>query len=429
MNSPLIDGLKVAEAQAKITTWLVDKELGNSSIQYKLRDWLFSRQRYWGEPYPLHHLEDGTIRPLEVNELPLTLPEVEKYEPAGTGEGPLAAIKDWIEVTDPVTGQKARRESSTMPQWAGSCWYYLRFIDPTNTEAAWDPAKENYWMPVDLYLGGTEHAVLHLLYARFWHKVLFDLGLVSTAEPFRKLRNQGMILGENGEKMSKSRGNVVNPDEVVHLHGADSLRLFLMFLGPLERDKPWSPTGIEGVHRFLDRVWRLFHDEEDALHPAVQDVAPDEDTQRVLHRTIAEVTRMTEDLRFNTAISQMMIFVNEMMPREVRSREALEKFILLLAPYAPHLAEEVWRRLGHEDSIASGVWPDFDEQWLAVDTVTVVVQVNGKLRDSFELPADADEDSVQAMVAGSEKLRTWLEGKRIVKTIYVPGKLVNLVVK
>jgi len=429
MNSPLIDGLPVADAKAKITAWLAERGQGEASVQYKLRDWLFSRQRYWGEPYPLHRLEDGTIRPLEIDELPLTLPEVERYEPAGTGEGPLATITDWIHVTDPVTGQKAVRESNTMPQWAGSCWYYLRFIDPRNAEAAWDEGKERYWMPVDLYLGGTEHAVLHLLYARFWHKVLYDLGLVSTKEPFRKLRNQGMILGENGEKMSKSRGNVVNPDEVVREHGTDSLRLFLMFLGPLERDKPWSTSGIEGIHRFLDRVWRLFHDEDDLPHPALRDVAPDEHALRVLNRTVAEVTRMTEELRFNTAISQMMIFVNEMMPREVRSREALEAFIRLLAPYAPHLAEEVWSRLGHEGSIAYEPWPDYDESWLAEDTVTVVVQVNGKLRDSFELPADAGEELVREKVAASERLAPWLEGKTIVKTIYVPGKLVNLVVK
>jgi leucyl-tRNA synthetase len=429
MNSPLIDGLNVVEAQAKISTWLLEKEIGKATIQYKLRDWLFSRQRYWGEPYPLHRLEDGTIRPLEIDELPLTLPEVEKYEPAGTGEGPLAAIGEWIDIIDPVTGQKAMRESNTMPQWAGSCWYYLRFIDPGNTEEAWNADLEKYWLPVDLYLGGTEHAVLHLLYARFWHKVLFDLGLVSTKEPFQKLRNQGMILGEGGEKMSKSRGNVVNPDDVIRDHGSDSLRLFLMFLGPLERDKPWNTSGIEGIRRFLDRVWRLFHDDEDRLHPAVQDVAPDEDTLRVLHKTIAELTRMTEDLRFNTAISQMMIFVNEMMPRELRSREAMEKFILLLAPYAPHLAEEVWQTLGHEESIAYVPWPDFDEKWLAEDSVTVVVQVNGKLRDSFDLPADADEEAVKAKVTASEKLTPWLDGKTIVKTIYVPGKLVNLVVK
>ncbi len=429
INSQFLDGLGVADAIARMNAWLEEKGLGKATVQYKLRDWLFSRQRYWGEPYPLHRLEDGSIRALEVDELPLTLPEVDKYEPAGTGEGPLAAIGEWINITDPKTGRKAMRESNTMPQWAGSCWYYLRFIDPRNPDEAWNADLENYWMPVDLYLGGTEHAVLHLLYARFWHKVLFDLGLVSTKEPFQKLRNQGMILGENGEKMSKSRGNVVNPDDVIRDHGSDSLRLFLMFLGPLERDKPWSTTGIEGIHRFLDRVWRLFHDDEDAPHPAVQDVAPDEDTLRLLHKTIAEVTRMTEDLRFNTAISQMMIFVNEMMPREVRSREALEKFIRLLAPYAPHLAEEVWSRLGHEECIAYQPWPAYDEKWLAEDTVTVVVQVNGKLRDSFELPADADEEAVQAKVAESEKLAPWLAGKNIVKTIYVPGKLVNLVVK
>ncbi|MFN2369977.1 MAG: leucine--tRNA ligase, partial [Candidatus Krumholzibacteriia bacterium] len=347
INSGFLDGLEVAAAKARMIAWLEERGLGERKINFKLRDWLFSRQRYWGEPFPLLKLADGTVRLLETDELPLTLPDVGIYEPAGTGEGPLAKITDWIEIDDPVSGQRARRESNTMPQWAGSCWYYLRFCDPRNAERAWSPELEQYWMPVDLYLGGAEHAVLHLLYARFWHKVLFDLGLVSTREPFASLRNQGMILGENSEKMSKSRGNVVNPDDVIREHGADSLRLFLMFLGPLERDKPWNPRGIEGVRRFLDRVWRLYFDDEtDRLLPAVQDVAADEDVLRVLHRTIDAVTGMTEDLRFNTAISQMMVCVNELNQRQVRPRAVLEAFVLLLAPYAPHLAEEIWARLG-----------------------------------------------------------------------------------
>ena len=284
-------------------------------------------------------------------------------------------------------------------------------------------------MPVDLYLGGTEHAVLHLLYARFWHKVLYDLGLVTTTEPFRKLRNQGMILGENSEKMSKSRGNVVNPDDVIRVHGADSLRLFLMFLGPLERDKPWSTTGIEGVHRFLDRVWRLFFDEEDRFLPAVVDGPVDDEAQRALHKCIDQVTQMTEDLRFNTAISQMMIFTNEMNAREIRPRAALETFVLLLAPYAPHLAEELWSRLGHGRSLMYEPWPVADPQWLVNDTVTVVVQVNGKLRDQLQVAADADPEQVKELALASAKVRQWTDGKQIVKVICVPGKLVSVVVK
>jgi leucyl-tRNA synthetase len=429
INSGFLDGLGVADAVAKITAWLEEKKLGQATVNYKLRDWLFSRQRYWGEPFPLLHLADGTIRCLEPDELPLTLPDVENYKPAGTGEGPLSTITDWIEITDPVSGQAARREHNTMPQWAGSCWYYLRFIDPRNETAAWDLMKEKYWMPVDLYLGGAEHAVLHLLYARFWHKLLFDLGLVSTKEPFPKLRNQGMILGETGEKMSKSRGNVVNPDDVIAAHGADSLRLFLMFLGPLDRDKPWSTKGIEGVRRFLDRVWRLYYDEDDNLHPTVQDVAPDEFSLRSLHRTIDAVTRMTEELRFNTAISQMMMFVNDLTPREVRPRAVLETFVLLLHPYAPHLAEELWQALGHESTLAYEPWPEADPQYLTQETYTLVVQVNGKLRDRFEVPVHATEETVTELVSGREKLQPWLAGKTVVKTVFVPGKLLNLVVK
>jgi len=429
INSQFLDGLAVEDAQAKMTAWLEERGLGQAKVNYKLRDWLFSRQRYWGEPFPLLKLADGTIRVLEPDELPLTLPEVASYKPSGTGEGPLAAIPEWIETIDPVSGQKARREHNTMPQWAGSCWYYLRFVDPRNREKAWDPARERYWLPVDLYVGGAEHAVLHLMYARFWHKVLFDLGLVSTAEPFHKLRNQGMILGENGEKMSKSRGNVVNPDDVIRDHGADALRMFLMFLGPLERDKPWHPRGIEGIHRFLDRAWRLFCDEDDNLAPDLQDVAPDDASLRALHTCIHEVTARTEDLRFNTAISQMMVFVNEMNPRPVKPRAIMEPFVLLLAPYAPHLAEELWHRLGHTDSLAYAPWPEADARYLVQDTVTVVVQVNGKVRDRLEVPVGALDDDVKHLALASEKVVPWLAGKELVKSVVVPGKLVSLVVR
>ncbi|MCB1182197.1 leucine--tRNA ligase [bacterium] len=430
INSGFLDGMGVAEAKARMTDWLVEKGLGERKINFKLRDWLFSRQRYWGEPFPLLKLADGSVRLMGEDELPLTLPEVERYEPSGTGEGPLATITEWMEIDDPVSGQKATRESNTMPQWAGSCWYYLRFMDPRNSEQAWDPELEKYWGPVDLYLGGTEHAVLHLLYARFWHKVLFDLGLVSTTEPFRKLRNQGMILGENGDKMSKSRGNVVNPDDVIADQGADALRLYLMFLGPLERDKPWNTKGIEGVRRFLDRVWRLYCDDEtDALLPAVQDVAPADDALKVLHRTIDAVTTMTDDLRFNTAISQMMVFVNEMTALEVRPRAVLEPFVVMLGAYAPHLAEELWQKLGHGESLAYATWPTADPRYLVEDLITVVVQVNGKVRDQLDVPADIAQDEIIAQALAGEKIRAWTDGKTVVKTIYVPGKLVSVVVK
>ncbi|MFT5314458.1 MAG: leucyl-tRNA synthetase [Candidatus Krumholzibacteriia bacterium] len=430
INSDFLDGLGVDEAKAKMTAWLVEKNVGEACVNYKLRDWLFSRQRYWGEPFPLLKLEDGTVRVLNDDELPLVLPEVEKYEPSGSGEGPLATIEDWMVIKDPVSGQRAIRESNTMPQWAGSCWYYLRFMDPVNSEQAWQPDLEKYWGPVDLYLGGTEHAVLHLLYARFWHKVLFDLGLVSSREPFKKLRNQGMILGENGEKMSKSRGNVVNPDDVIADQGADSLRLYLMFLGPLERDKPWNTQGIDGVRRFLDRAWRLYCDNEtDALLDSVQDVAADEATLRILHKTIDAVTQMTEDLRFNTAISQMMVFVNEVTALEVRPRDVLEKFALLLAPYAPHMAEEVWARLGHDESLTYETWPVAEAKYLVDDEVNIVVQVNGKLRAQMAIAADADPEDVKKSALALENVQTWTEGKTIVKTIYVPDKLVSIVVK
>jgi len=430
INSQFLDGLGVAEAKAKMTEWVVEKGLGEAVVNFKLRDWLFSRQRYWGEPFPLLKLADGTTRVMETDELPLTLPDVEKFEPSGSGEGPLATVDAWMNITDPVSGQKATRECNTMPQWAGSCWYYLRYIDPRNPDQAWDTDLEKYWMPVDLYLGGTEHAVLHLLYARFWHKVLFDLGLVSTKEPFQKLRNQGMILGENNEKMSKSRGNVVNPDDVIADQGADALRLYLMFLGPLERDKPWNTQGIEGVRRFLDRAWRLYFDiETNELLPAVQDVPPTEAELHILHKTIDAVTTMTEDLRFNTAISQMMMFVNEMGGRDVRSRQVLESFVLLLGPYAPHMAEEIWARLGHTDSVAYADWPKADPKYLVEDTITVVVQVNGKVRDQLEVAADAEADAVKEMALASEKVQQWTADKTVAKVIYVPGKLVSVVVK
>jgi leucyl-tRNA synthetase len=437
VNSPLIDGLEVPEAKRKITRWLEDQGLGKAAVNYKLRDWVFSRQRYWGEPIPLRHVERAgggrEPQPLDEAELPLLLPEVESYQPTGTGESPLAGIRSWVEHQDPRTGRTALRETNTMPQWAGSCWYYLRFIDPQNGQRGWDPEKERYWMPVDLYIGGSEHAVLHLLYARFWHKVLYDLGHVSTPEPFLKLVHQGLILGEDGQKMSKSLGNVVNPDEVIAEYGADSMRLFEMFLGPLEVVKPWTKTQILGVHRFLHRIWSLILDESDRLRSeAIAEVEPEGTLRRTLHRTIAAVTADIEGLRFNTAISRQMELVNELQDT-ARSgklpRSAVETLVLLLSPFAPHVAEELWQKLGHGESLAYHRWPEHDPSALIEDTVEVAVQVNGKVRDRLTVPAGAAEEDVRKLALERPRVQEFLAGKTVAKAVYVPGKLLNLVAK
>lgn len=438
VNSDFINGLGYREAFDKVVDWLEERALGRRKVNYKLRDWLFSRQRYWGEPFPIIHVShpDGSseVKLLPEHMLPVTLPEVTSYKPSGTGESPLATIEEWVNTTDPETGLPARRETNTMPQWAGSCWYYLRFMDPENDEHFVSREAESYWGPVDLYIGGTEHAVLHLLYARFWHKVLFDLGHVSTKEPFMRLVNQGMILGEDGRKMSKSFGNVINPDDVIREFGADTLRLFEMFMGPLEQVKPWNTKGVEGVHRFLNRVWRLFV-QEDAeantarLDPSVQEADADIDALRLLHKTIRKVGEDIEGLRFNTAISQMMIFVNEMNKRDIRPRAVLEPFILLLAPFAPHLAEELWRLMGHEQSLAYEAWPQYDEALTVDDEIELVLQVNGKVRDKIVVPAGLDRDALEAAARDSEVIRRYTEGKTIAKIIAVPDKLVNVVVR
>ena len=503
-----LDGLGTAAATEAVLAWLEDNGVGRRQTEYKLRDWLFSRQRYWGEPIPVLHVEteDGRVepRPLGRDMLPVTLPEVERYTPTGTGESPLAGIEDWVQVTDPSSGRPARRETNTMPQWAGSCWYYLRFLDPGNDDALVDPEKERYWMPVDLYVGGAEHAVLHLLYARFWHKVLYDAGVVSTDEPFQKLVNQGMILGETehtafrrldpktgdaygwvsaehavetdepdaggagvwqdgrdgsplvavtvaedavekgGEgfvlrehadvrvasrahKMSKSRGNVVNPDDIVAEYGADSLRLYEMFMGPLEQTKPWNTRSVDGVHRFLARAYRLVVDDREG-GVVVSDDEPTRDQQRVLHQTIQKVTDDVEGLRFNTAIAAMMEFVNAATKWEHVPRSTAEPFVLLLAPFAPHLAEELWRRLGHEDSLAYAPWPEADPTLLKEDTVEIAVQVNGKLRGTVTVDADADKDAMLAAARMEENVARYLAEGTVRKEIAVPGRLVNFVV-
>ncbi|HEU4683188.1 MAG TPA: class I tRNA ligase family protein, partial [Nitrospira sp.] len=385
----------------------------------------FARQRYWGEPFPILWV-DGEPTPLPEEQLPLVLPETKNFKPSGTGESPLANLEDWVFTTDPSTGKPARRETNTMPQWAGSCWYYLRFIDPKNGARLVDPAKERYWMPVDLYIGGSEHAVLHLLYSRFWHKVLFDIGVVSTPEPFKKLVHQGIVLGEDNQKMSKSRGNVVNPDEMMDQFGADAVRLYEMFMGPLEAMKPWSTRGVEGVTRFLERVWRLMIGEDGRRSSAVVDAAPTFDQQRLLHQTIKKVTEDIEGLRFNTAISQMMIFTNEMTKLERRPRALLEPFVLLLSPFAPHLAEELWSLLGHEPSISRQAWPSFDPALTVSDRLTIPVQINGKLRAKIEVPADSAREEIER--AARAEAAEWLQGKETKKVIYVEKKLINFVV-
>jgi leucyl-tRNA synthetase len=479
INSATFSGLRTPEFKEKVIDWLAEKGQGERRINYKLRDWLFSRQRYWGEPFPvLHEAGTGAVRTISGQELPLMLPELDDFKPSGKPEPPLGKARQWVEVAR--DGKRYLRETNTMPQWAGSCWYYLRYLDPNNDKAFCDPAKEKYWMPVDLYVGGAEHAVLHLLYARFWHKVLFDRGHVHTAEPFQRLVNQGMILGEmeytafqqDGQwrsavkdvpdawkavridedqiekrgdgfvlkadpkihvdarayKMSKSRGNVINPDQVVDEYGADSMRLYEMFMGPLEATKPWSMRGVEGVYRFLNRVWRLIIDEraEDMkLAEQVQDVAPNKETLRILHQTIKRVTEDLESMSFNTGISAMMELSNFLTKAEVRPRSVLSELVLLLSPFAPHLAEELWRSLGHDQSPAYHPWPVYDEQLTRAEEVEVPIQINGKLRGKVTVPADIDDALLQTTAL--EKVRNLIEGKTIKKVIVVSKKLVNIV--
>ncbi|MEX2368723.1 MAG: leucine--tRNA ligase [Balneolaceae bacterium] len=486
INSGFLNGLDIEEAKVKITDWLEDNGAGKKSVNYKLRDWLFSRQRYWGEPFPVIHV-DGEPKPLPVEELPVTLPELNDFKPTQTGEPPLAKAKEWVHTKDPETGKSALRETNTMPQWAGSCWYYLRYISPEFDELPVDPEKEDFWMPVDLYVGGSEHSVLHLLYARFWHRVLYDCGVVTTKEPFRRLVHQGMILGEmeftafkkNGRyispseadedadneeietvslgeeevekkgesfvikgkdipvearahKMSKSRGNVINPDDVVEKYGADSLRLYEMFMGPLEQVKPWSTKGVEGVHRFLNRVWRLMVEEETGeIRSEVREVDPDKKQLKVLHETIKKVGEDIAGLRFNTAISALMIFVNEANQWEPVPRSLLEPFILILSPFAPHLAEELWEKLGHTGSLAYEKWPEYREEYLKEETINYPVQVNGKVRGDIDVPAEKskDKDYVLGEAKKEKNVRRYLNDSTIVKEIFVPGRIVNLVIK
>lgn len=426
INSGPISGKTTAEAKEAITLWAEKDGWGKRTVQYRLRDWLFSRQRYWGEPFPIVHLEGGKTLPLTEEQLPVVLPDTQSYEPTGTGESPLAGVLNWVNTLDPVSGKPARRETDTMPGSAGSSWYFLRYCDPHNEKEPFSAEAEKYWMPVDFYLGGPEHAVGHLLYARFWTKVLFDAGLVTHDEPFKKLFHQGMILGEDGEKMSKSRGNVINPDQVVEKYGADALRIYEMFMGPLERDKPWSTLAIEGVHRFLQRTWRLFIDESDACIVNEEDATAED--LKITHKTIQKVTEDIENLRFNTAISQMMIFVNYLTPLKQKPKSCLKPFVQLLQPFAPHLAEELWERMGEKSVLTFEKWPTFDPALAKDDLLTIAVQVMGKTRGTVEVIPGCDQASVEEKAKSIPSVAQQLEGKQIRKIIFVKDRILNFVV-
>lgn len=470
LNSEFLDGLMIDEAKEKVIGFLEERDRGKRSINYRLRDWLFSRQRYWGEPFPVIELEDGTVKVLPESALPVVLPNLDAFQPTEDGQPPLARAQEWVKTTDPETGKPAKRETNTMPQWAGSCWYYLRFITPQFDEGAWEPAEEAYWMPVDLYVGGTEHATLHLLYARFWHQVLFDCGLVSTPEPFKKLFNQGMVHGwsfnvsedkdkagkyyypeeveqrEDGrwftkegsievftrlEKMSKSRYNVVNPDAMCEEYGADALRLYELFMGPLDEGGEWETGGVAGTRRFLDRMWRLAVDPQTGERSTklVNEEIVNKDLERALHAAIKKVSEGIAELRFNTAVAEMMVFVNEATKAEKLPQAWFEQFLLILSPFAPHVAEELWKRLGHSQGLAFAPWPTHDPAKLEVDTMTLAVQISGKMRSTIDVPAGISKDDAIAAAKDDEKIAKLIEGKTILREIYVPGRLVNIVVK
>ena len=428
-NTLSLDGLSVEEGIIKAINFIEKSGFGKSTINYKLRDWLFSRQRYWGEPFPIIHTKEN-IATVNENELPVLLPEVDNYKPSDDGKSPLSNINSWVEVKDAKGNIIGLRETNTMPQWAGSCWYFLRFTDPNNTSNAWSKEKENYWMPVDLYIGGQEHAVLHLLYSRFWHHVLFDLGLVSTKEPFKKLYNQGMILGDDGTKMSKSRGNVINPEEIIDEYGADSMRLYEMFMGPLNKSKPWSTKGLQGCYRFINKLWSVIINEEGSLSSKIKDdINPDNETLFIHHQTIKKLGDDIENLHFNTAVSQLMIYSNHMQKCDSISKNLIKELVIIIAPFVPHLAEELWSILGNKDSISYQEWPSYDESLIQLDNVTIAVQVNGKLRANIEVPKDSAEDFVVSEALSLENVKKFTSLGSIVKTIHVPNRLLNFVVK
>ncbi|WP_314942541.1 leucine--tRNA ligase [Abiotrophia defectiva] len=426
IHSDFLNGLHNAEAITTMIDWLEAQGKGQRQVNYRLRDWLFSRQRYWGEPIPVIHWEDGSMSLVPEDQLPLRLPVTDKIQPSGTGESPLAAIEEWVNVVDPETGRKGRRETNTMPQWAGSSWYYLRYIDPQNSERLADPDKLAKWLPVDLYIGGAEHAVLHLLYARFWHKFLYDLGVVPTKEPFMKLFNQGMILGTDGNKMSKSKGNVVNPDHVVDQYGADTLRVYEMFMGPLDASIAWSENGLESTRRFLERIWRLYVAEDGSLSERIQD-ADNPALERVYHQTVKKVTEDFEILHFNTAISQMMIFLNATKDQAIIPKAYAQGLIQLLAPLAPHISEEIWQKLGHQDSISHVTWPSYEEALTIEDQVEVVVQINGKIKAKVMVEANMAADALGELALNLPEIQAQLEGKTLRKVVAIPNRLVNIV--
>ncbi|MBM9560908.1 leucine--tRNA ligase [Limosilactobacillus fermentum] len=427
INSGFLDGLNIKEAKAKMVEWLEEHDCGGKKVNYRLRDWIFSRQRYWGEPIPVIHWDDGTTSLVPEDELPLRLPETDNIEPSGTGESPLANIEDWVNVYD-ENGRHGKRETNTMPQWAGSSWYWLRYTDPTNDKEFASKEALDYWSPVDLYVGGAEHAVLHLLYARFWHKVLYDLGLVPTKEPFMKLVNQGMILGSNHEKMSKSKGNVVNPDDIVDQYGADTLRLYEMFMGPLEESVPWDEKGLHGANKWVQRVWRLLMDDNNHLRDRVS-TYNDGKLTKVYNQTVKKVTDDFERMHFNTAISQLMVFVNEAYKADVLPVEYMEGFVKMIAPLMPHLAEELWSQFNESETIAYQPWPTYDEKALVEDEVEMIIQVNGKVRAKIKMAKDADNKDVEDAALANEHVHSFVDGKDVKKVIVIPNRIVNIVVK
>ena len=425
INSDSLNGLKSADAIKKATSYLEEKKLGYAKINYKLKDWLFSRQRYWGEPIPVLLDEDFQSYPVAEKNLPVELPHTDSFLPLDNGESSLGKVKSWVEIQK--EGKKYLRETNTMPQWAGSCWYYLRFLDPNNKNSIFSKEAEEYWMPVDLYVGGAEHAVLHLLYARFWHKVLYECGLVHTKEPFKKLVNQGMILGEDGQKMSKSRGNVVNPEEVISEYGADSLRMYEMFMGPLEKAKPWQTNGVEGIFRFLNKVWISFIDIENNLLASVQDAPPSKEDQIFINQCIKKVTQDIEDLKFNTAISELMIFLNYFSKQEVKPFTVVKKFILLLSPFAPHLCEELWSLLKEPESLAYHKWPSYEEKYLSLNSYILPIQINGKVRFKIEVEKGVSQEELIPKIQNEPRLKNYFQGKKTKKVIFIPEKIINFI--
>ena len=428
INSEFLNGLFIDEAKEKMALWLENNKKGERTVQYKLRDWLFSRQRYWGEPIPVIHKNDK-VEALNESDLPLELPDVEKYEPSGTGESPLATIKSWVEVKDKNNQIIGLRETNTMPQWAGSCWYYLRYLDPLNDDNPWDLDKEKYWMPVDLYIGGAEHAVLHLLYSRFWHHVLFDLGLVSTKEPFKKLFNQGMILGQDGSKMSKSRGNVINPDETVDKYGSDSMRIYEMFMGPLDKAKPWSTSGLQGCSRFIKKLWSILVDEDGTLTKRIVDHKDSKETLQALNMMIKKVSDNLDQMQFNTCVSEFMIFTNYLQKLDSINIDTVKSFIIIMNPFMPHLSQELWELIGETNELTYQAWPKYDRDLIISDEIVIPIQINGKRRSEITISVELSEDEVIKKARHDDKIASYLKNTTIIKEIYIKGKILNIVLK